>query len=49
MTYWEMIPSYLEMNMENGDISSLLSENDSQNVVSFAMIPQYDVLLLKSE
>ena len=49
MTYWEMIPSYLEMNMANGGISSLLYENDSQNVVSFAMIPQYGVLLLKSE
>ena len=49
LDYWEIIPSYLEQNMANGGLSTLIYEDLTGNIVAFGMLPQYAVLLLKSE
>ena len=45
--WWLTIPSYLKNNIKNGGLSDLnITEN--KEIHSFAMLPQYAVLLLKS-
>ena len=47
LQWWQMIPNYLENNIQNGGLSDMIITEDNE-IYSFAMLPQYARLLLSS-